>query len=212
MKAEPLIACPDCDLLQREIPVPPGGRAVCGRCGLTLYGTARGGLDILVALSVTALVLFLIANSLPIAELDLGATYTETTLIGSIAAVEAQGMWGVAAMILWTAVLAPGLELFAMCYMVVPLWLGRCPRFLSLAFRIVPMARTWALVDVFMLAVAVSLVKLGDLASVIPGPALWAFGGLIVTITAVGILFDPREIWLHAEAVRSGQYPAEATP
>lgn len=211
MKADPLIACPDCDLLQREIPVPRGGRAVCARCGLTLYGTALGGIKHLVALSVTALALFLIANSLPIAALDLGATYTEATLLQSIMAVEDQGMWGVAAIILWTAVLAPGLEIFAMCYMVVPLWLGHCPRHLSLAFRAMPLARTWALVDVFMLAVAVSLVKLGDLASVIPGPALWAFGGLIVTITAVGILFDPREIWLHAEAARTGRYPAETT-
>jgi len=212
VKAYPLIACPDCDLLQREIPVPRGGRAVCARCGLTLYGCAEGGLDRLVALSITALVLFLAANSMPIAALDLGATYSETTLLGAVAAVEGQGMLGLAAMILWTAVIAPGLEILALCYMLVPLWLGRCPRFLSLAFRIVPMARTWALVDVFMLAVAVSLVKLGDLASVIPGPALWAFGGLIVTITAVGILFDPREIWLHAEAARTGRYPAEATP
>ena len=210
MKADPLIACPDCDLLQREVPVARGGRAVCCRCGLTLYGSARGGLDLLVALSVTALVLFLVANMLPIAALDLGATYTETTLIESVVAVQEQGMLAVAAMILWTAVLAPGIELCAMCYMFVPLWLGHCPRFLSLAFRIAPIARLWSLVDVFMLAVAVSLVKLGDLADVIPGPALWAFGGLIVTITALGILFDPREVWLHAEAVRTGRMPEEA--
>lgn len=211
MKVDPLIACPDCDLLQREIPVPFGGRAVCGRCGLTLYGSARGGLDLLVALSVTAMVLFLIANSLPIATLDLGGQYSETTLLGSILAVEEQGRWGVAAMILWTAVLAPGLELFALCYMLIPLWMGHRPRFLSLAFRIAPMARAWALVDVFMLAVAVSLIKLGDLAGVIPGPALWAFGGLIMTLTAVGVLFDRREIWLQAEAARTGRFPAEAT-
>jgi paraquat-inducible protein A len=64
--------------------------------------------------------------------------------------------------------------------------------------------------DVFMLAVAVALIKLGDLADVIPGPALWAFGALIVALTLTGLLFDPREIWLHAEANKAGNLIAEA--
>ena len=208
---DPLIACPECDTLQREIPLARGGRAECCHCGETLYRSARAGLTHIVALSITALVLYLIANSLPIAALDLGAAgYRETTLYGTVEAVREQGRWPVALMILWMGVLAPALEITAMIYMVVPLWLGFCPRFLSFAFRIAPMARTWSLMDVFMLAVAVALIKLGDLATVIPGPALWAFGFLIVCLTSIGLLFDPREIWLHAEANKAGQFPAEA--
>jgi paraquat-inducible protein A len=211
LSAEPLIACPDCDLLQREIALPRGGRAMCGRCGLTLYRSARGGLHHIVALTITATILFFIANALPIASLDLGAKFSETTLMGSVIAVAEQEQWIVAGMILWTAVLAPGAELLALCYMLIPLWLGHCPRYLSLAFRVALAARAWALVDVFMLGVAVALIKLGDLADVIPGPALLAFGGLIVSLTAVSAMFDPREVWLHAEACRTGRFPAEAT-
>jgi uncharacterized paraquat-inducible protein A len=47
---------------------------------------------------------------------------------------------------------------------------------------------------------------------VVPGPALWAFGCLIVCLTGIGVLFDPREIWLHAEANKAGRFPAEAHP
>jgi paraquat-inducible protein A len=208
---DPLIACPECDTLQREIPLPRGGHADCVNCGEALYHSARGGLAHTVALTVTAAVLFCIANSLPIASLDLGAAgVRETTLFGTVRAVWEQGRWPVALMILWMGMVAPALEITAMLYMVVPLWMGNCPRLLPLAFRIVPLARTWSLMDVFMLAVAVALIKLGDLATIIPGPALFAFGFLIVCLTMVGLLFDPREIWLHAQACESGTYSAEA--
>ena len=208
---DPLIACPECDMLQREIALPRGGRAECCRCGETLYRSARGGLSHTVALSLAALVLFLVANALPIAELDLGPVgYTQTTLLGTVEAVRSQARPFVALMILWTGIVAPALEIGAMVYMTLPLWLGYCPHGLSWAFRIAPTARVWSLMDVFMLAVAVALVKLGDLAHVVPGPALFAFAGLIVLLTAIGVLFDPREIWLHAEANTAGRFAAEA--
>jgi paraquat-inducible protein A len=208
---DPLIACPECDMLQREIALPRGGRAECCRCGETLYRSARAGLSHIVALSVAAFILFFIANTLPIAALDLGpAGYTETNLLGTVEAVRDQDRPFVALMILWTGIVAPALEIGAMVYMVLPLWLGYCPDGLSLAFRIAPMARVWSLMDVFMLAVAVALIKLGDLARVVPGPALIAFAALIVLLTAIGVLFDPREIWLHAEANRAGRFSAEA--
>lgn len=203
MKADPLIACPDCDLLQREICLPRGDVASCARCGTHLYRSAHAGLARPVAFTLAALVLFVVANSLPIAGLDLGTQDSETTLPGAVRALYEQGEVAVAALIAFTTLVAPAVELFAMAYMLIPLSLGTCPRHLALAFRMVPIARTWALVDVFMLAVVISLIKLEDLATVFPGAALAPYAGLIVLITGVGIAFDPREIWLHAQACRS---------
>jgi paraquat-inducible protein A len=206
----PLIACPDCDLLQREIPLPRGRAASCVRCGTHLYRSAQAGLSHAVAFTLAAMVLFVVANSLPIAGLDLGTQDSETTLPGAILAMYEQGHVVVAAIVAFTTLVAPALELFAMAYMLVPLSLGACPRHVALAFRIVPVARTWALVDVFMLAVVIALIKLGDLATVFPGPALAPYAGLIVLVTAVGLAFDPREIWLHAQACRAGAARARA--
>jgi paraquat-inducible protein A len=97
-----------------------------------------------------------------------------------------------------------------MAYMLVPLSLGACPRHLELAFRVMPVARAWALVDVFMLGVVVALIKLEDVATVFPGAALAPYAGLIVLVTAVGLAFDPREIWLHAQACRTAGSRARA--
>jgi paraquat-inducible protein A len=211
MKAVPLIACPECDLLQREIPLPRGSTASCVRCGLPLYRSAEAGLDHALAFTIGAIVLFVIANSLPIAGLDLGTHDSEASLPGAIEAIYEEGQLAVAGLVAFTTLVAPALELFAMAYMLVPLRLGACPRHLPLAFRVVPVLRTWALVDVFMLAVAVALIKLGDIATVYPGAALLPYAGLIVLVTAVGISFDPREIWLHVEACRAAEAHPRAT-
>jgi paraquat-inducible protein A len=208
LKADPLIACPDCDVLQREIALPRGVTASCIRCGTPLYRSARGGLQHAVAFTIAAMVLFVAANLLPIAGVDFGTKEAETTLPGAILAMYEQGQIAVAALVAFTTLVAPALELFAMAYMLVPLWLGACPRHVSLAFRVVPTARGWALVDVFMLAVVIAMIKLDDVAPVIAGEALWPYAGLIVLVTTVGIAFDPREIWLYAHACRT----AEAQP
>jgi paraquat-inducible protein A len=51
---------------------------------------------------------------------------------------------------------------------------------------------------VFMLGVLVSLVKLSDLGTIVPGVALWAFGALTVLLAAI-LMFDPRHLWDFAE-------------
>ncbi len=53
----------------------------------------------------------------------------------------------------------------------------------------------WAMLDVFLLAILVSLVKLGDLATVLPGPGLFAFTGVVVLTILASKSFDPAQIW-----------------
>jgi paraquat-inducible protein A len=203
MPSAPLIACPECDLLQREIAALAGETAACRRCGLELYrSSGDDGLDRALAFTLAAVVLLLIANSLPIASLDLRGQHSETTLLGAVHALYEQDMQAVAVLVFITTLFAPAIELAAMCYMLLPLRLGYVPPRLSLAFRLAPAAHAWGLVDVFMLGVLVALIKLGKLATVVPGVALWSFGGLILLLTAIGAAYDPRAIWRCAEANR----------
>jgi paraquat-inducible protein A len=198
-----LIACPTCDLLQHEIEVPPGRYASCRRCGFTLYRRTIGSIDRSLALSLAAVVLLAIANSLPIASLEVRGLHTQTTLLGTVQALWTQDREAVAILVFVTTILAPVVELSAMLYMLLPLRLGHLPQQLALAFRVAPMAREWGLIDVFMLGVVVSLIKLGNLAEVVLGPALWSFAALIVLLTLIGGIFNPRELWAEAGHYRS---------
>lgn len=206
MHHAPLIACPTCDLLQYEIDVPEGRFASCVRCGTALYRRTRGSIDRTLALALAAAVLLGIANMLPIASIEVRGVMIETTLWGAIHALWNQERGAVAGLVFVTTIGAPVVELGAMLYMLLPLRLGYMPPRLPLAFRLAPIAREWGLIDVFMLGVVVSLIKLGNLADVVLGPALWSFGVLIVLLTLIGVAFNAREMWAESNDYRDRRH------
>jgi paraquat-inducible protein A len=202
MPTDALIACPECDLLQRETALPPGGIARCGRCGAQLYRSHPDSLDRSLACTLGADVFLALANTLPIVGLKAGGDQVQTTLWGAVRALYAQDMWLVAGLVLLTTIVAPLTELAAMTYLLVSLKFNRIPRLMPQAFRTLNLVRAWSLVEVFMLGMLVALVKLAHIASVIPGVALWSFGALMLLLAAARAAFDPHALWATAWAAR----------
>jgi paraquat-inducible protein A len=198
----PLIACHECDLLQREVPLPQGGVARCGRCGAELYRSHPHSLERTLALTAAGIVLFAVANAFPIVGLKLQGQLTQTTLFHAVKTLYDEDMKPVAALVFATTMLMPALELLAMTWLLLPLRLGRVPPRFALVFRVLQAVRPWGMVEVFMLGVLVSMVKLAHLATLVPGIALWSFGALMLLMAAVAAVFDPRELWARMSAVR----------
>jgi len=197
-----LIACHECDLLQREAPLPSGGVARCGRCGAELYRSHPDSFERTLALTMGAILLFVIANAFPIVGLKLEGQVIQTTLFHTVRTLYDEDMKSVAALVFVTTMLMPALELFAMAYLLLPLKLGRVPQGFALVFRMLQAVRPWGMVEVLMLGVLVSLVKLAHLAVVVPGIALWSFGALMILFAAIAAVFDPRELWTRMSAIR----------
>jgi paraquat-inducible protein A len=194
-----MIACHECDLLQHEVALPVGGVARCRRCSGLLYRNHPRGLERALAYTLGALVLFAISNTFPIVGLEVNGELIQTTLLGTASKLYRDGMWLVAALVLFTTLLAPLAHLLAMLYVLLPLRFGRLPRSPENVIRLLTEVRHWGMVEVFVLGVLVSLVKLADLAKIVPGVALWSFGGLMILFTAASTAFDPRQIWLKLE-------------
>ena len=193
-----LLACPECDLLQHDAPLPRPRKALCVRCGAVLY--RRGdALELTLALTVTALVLLALANAFPILTLELQEERTTATLAGAAAALWSQNMPLVAILVLFMALVMPLAELAALAYLLVPLRRGcRAPGF-GAVFRLAQFASRWGTVEVFVLGALVSLVKLGHVADVEPGIALASYGALMLVMAAIEASFDPRELWARAK-------------
>ena len=200
-----LIACRECDLLQRQVPLSPGGAARCRRCGALLYRNIRHGLDRTVAFLLAAAVLYLIANINPIIGIEAQGVSTTTTLLGAVRALLNQNLPVVALLVFVTAILAPGVEVAVMLYLLLPLRFGRVPAGFEAILPIVQEIKRWNMVEVFMLSILVAIVKLTTIANVLPDLALWSFGGLTLLMTAVAASFDPHEIWARAERAGGGE-------
>lgn len=197
-----LIACPECDLLQHEIALAPGGTALCQRCQAHLYRHTRHGMERALACTIGALILFFLANSFPIIGLELQKTRNATTLLGSVRYLFDHHLQLVAILVLLTTVIIPAIELFAMLAILLPLRLGRVPQGLPWLFRMVQWSHPWGMVEVFMLGIIVSLIRVSDFATVEPGVALFSFAGLMLLMTAGSYNFNRRELWAAVAAIK----------
>ncbi|SEF12768.1 paraquat-inducible protein A [Burkholderia sp. WP9] len=198
MQIDELIGCPECDMLFHKRALPYRTAAKCTRCGAMLYPSLSANLDKVCAITLAALITFLIAQAFPIVELETNGILTETTLIGAIVVLWNENMEAIAFMVFCAAILFPFVELVAMLYLFVPLRAGFVPVGFDRVLRAILFVRPWGMIEVFMLGVLVTLVKMGSIARVIPGPALFAFGALTLLIALI-LALDPRALWDVAE-------------
>jgi paraquat-inducible protein A len=199
MRDTTLIACHECDLLHHLAPVQEGQMARCQRCGAVLYRHKRNSLERTLALAIAGLMLFGMANAFPFLAFKLEARVQQTTLISGIEQLYQQGMHGVAILVFLTTVAFPLLQLLGLLYVYLPLHMGRIPPRLPLVFRFISSLQPWSMMEVFMLGILVSIVKLAKMAKVVPGLSLYSFLVLIFVLTAATSSMDPHLVWQRWE-------------
>ncbi|RQR51780.1 PqiA/YebS family transporter subunit [Burkholderia sp. Bp9126] len=203
MKPDNVIACHECDLLLQR---PPRLRALvphCPRCGARVSGAAHGRatLDRMCAITLAALLTYCVAQAFPIVALDAAGIASHATLADAVRALWSNGQPVVAVLVFCTTMLFSLLELAAWLYLLVPLRAGRVPRHFAPVLHGIQRLRPWSMVEVLMLGVLITIVKMTSLAHVLAGPALFAFGGLTVMRCFLSSV-EPARLWeAHDELV-----------
>lgn len=187
--------CPECGTLHRVRRAPAGVTASCRTCGALLYRQREESVQRALALTVAALLLFVIAHALPFMTFAMEGNSRAGTILGSVAALWRDGAWQLAIVVLLLATVMPLAKLLLELWVLVPLSLGRIAPGTGRLFALANTSRLWAMTEIYLLAVLVAYVKLRDLATIQVGPALWAFVGLILAIAAADNLLDRRAVW-----------------
>ena len=202
-----LIACLHCDLLQRLPDLAPGASARCPRCDKELWRRREDSLNRTLALTLGAVMLYIVANSVPMLGLTIVGRDASTTVIGGAVHLWDNDQEIVAILVLLTAVIAPALQIALMLAIVLGARREHPPRWVGTLLRHHPVSRIWSMIEVMMLGVLVALVKIADYATVIPGLALFLLGALVFVLAGMQAAFDSREVWERiqwaAEDVRS---------
>ncbi len=206
-----LVACPDCDLLQRIPEIPAGASARCPRCDKELWRHKTDSFNRTFALTIAALVLYLVANLVPMLGLHAAGRSAFTTVVGGAHQLWLDGQQIVSVLVLFAAVISPALQIGFLFLILIGSRRERPPFWVGMLLRQIEFTRTWSMIEVMLLGVLVALTKIADYATVIPGTALFALFALVVLLAAMQSCFDPREVWNKVEwAEEKHRRPADA--
>jgi paraquat-inducible protein A len=181
-------------LVQRLESLPPGQRAECARCGETLLRGRSFSRARTAAFSLAALFLYVPANIYPVMMMHYLGRETENTIWGGVRALWRDHLWGVAIIVFLASLLVPLLKLLGLFVLVSirgPHW----QLFRARLFKFIEKIGPWAMLDVFLLAIMVAVVRFGKFATVIPGPGIVAFTAVVVLTLLASASFEPRLIW-----------------
>jgi paraquat-inducible protein A len=195
--SDTIFACESCGLPQRVGELAPGTSAECIRCGSTLASRSYGGADATLALTLAALVLYVPANIYPILKFNLYGAYSENTVWDGVVSLFQYNQYFIAVIVFLASIVIPLLKLMGLLFLVASVKWGKGRRLRSRTriYRFIDVIGPWAMLDVFLVAVLVALVKMGDLGHIIPGPGLIAFTSVVVLTMLASQSFDPRLIW-----------------
>lgn len=196
-----LIACPECDTLHRRQALAQRSVARCQRCNAVMYQSTPQRLDVILAISVTALIVFGIANAFPIVELQLQGTTVSTTLFGAVTQLWSEDRYWLSVLVFAAAIMFPFTEIACLIYLLGPLSWQRLPPGFDGMLRAVQAVRPWGMIEVLMLGILITMVKLSSYARLLPEPAIFAYA-VLTALVALLAMFDPGSLWEYAERER----------
>lgn len=190
-KAANLASCHICGHLTRA------EKRQCDRCHSRLHLRTASSLQITGALLVTAAMLYIPANFLPITRTVQLGRAMDSTILGGVVYLWEHHSYGVALIIFGASVLIPILKLLALTWLSVGVARqnNHYPVERTRLFRIVEVIGRWSMVDVFVVAILVGLIQLGDILTIYPGTAALCFTGVVMITMLAAKAFDPRLIW-----------------
>lgn len=181
--------------------VSPVSMENCPRCGSHLHLRKRDSITRTMALVIAAAAMYVPANVLPIMSIRELGVLTESTIIEGLVQFWSAGSYPIALVIFIASILIPVLKIIAL------LWLcaaakGIVPhssKVLGKVYWVTELLGRWSMVDIFVVAILVTMVQLGNYMRVTPGPGALAFAGVVILTMFAAMSFDPRLLWDQLE-------------
>lgn len=203
---EQLVACHECDLLMRKPVLQDGESAECPRCGYELFSHRHRVVRRSLALVLTALLLYVPANFLPIMQLNLLGQTSQDTVWSGVLGLYESGMQGIAVVVFLCSMAVPLLKLLCQLLVLLSIRLDFGRSYGLLLYRIYHHMREWGMLEVYLMGILVAMVKLMDLADLSLGLGLFCFIALLLVQVWLEVTMSPHQIWeaLSGENIHAG--------
>lgn len=195
-----LLICHECHQLNPM--QTDAAKQFCSRCGGQLHARRPNSLVRTWALLLTAAILYIPANLLPIMTVNsLGKGQSDTIMSGVITLVN-YGMLPIAAVVFVASILVPTFKLVGIALLLYSVQRHQpmSARQRILMYRFIEWIGRWSMLDIFVIAILVAVVNFGSLASIEPGLGAGAFASVVIMTMLAALTFDPRLIWDNTES------------
>lgn len=194
-----ILVCGECHHLNRR---DEDEETHCSRCGAVVHDRRPNSITRTWALLITAAVLYIPANLLPIMTVNfLGNGLPATIMEGVVELINAD-MLPVAAVVFIASILVPTFKLVGIALLLYSVQ-RRQPMSAKqriVMYRFIEWIGRWSMLDIFVIAILVTLVNFGNLASIEANLGAAAFASVVVLTMLAAVTFDPRLIWDNTDA------------
>ncbi|HEY3913945.1 MAG TPA: paraquat-inducible protein A [Verrucomicrobiae bacterium] len=193
--SQTLTACETCGLVQEVGDVPKGSKAVCSRCHSQLFHRQIDSRLRTLTLSLAALILYFPSNLYPIVTVQYHGLHSQTTIFEGIKGLFTARQYFIGCLVFCTSILSPALKIIGLLFLSLTIEWPRWKKARTWIYKVIRVIDPWNMLEVFLLAICVSVVEMGEVATIHPGRGVFSFAA-VVTLTLMATLsFDPRLLW-----------------
>jgi len=193
--SEHIVCCHECDEIVAIKDTNRVGRFKCPVCGSLLFRHKKSMTEKMYALSIAALILFGATNYFPFLSFEVLGNLSHANFFTSVIYLVKEQEYLLGLAILMTTIVIPFFRIVLFLILFAPLYHKHIPSYAKSVLKFLEFSTPWGMLDVFLIGVFVSLVKLVKMGSIIAGTSVWAFGVLVFVLAAMQVTFNPHQIW-----------------
>ncbi|MBP9961379.1 MAG: paraquat-inducible protein A [Pseudomonas sp.] len=195
-----ILICIECHELNRQ--KPDTDEQVCTRCGALVHARRPNSLMRTWALLITAAILYIPANILPIMTVSTLGQGSPDTIMSGVITLMKHGMFPIAAVVFVASILVPTFKLVGIALLLYSVQRHQplSARQRIVMYRFIEFIGRWSMLDIFVIAILVAVVNFGRIASVEANLGAVAFASVVILTMLAAVTFDPRLIWDNTES------------
>lgn len=169
----------------------------CSRCRAVLHARRPNSIRRTWALLITAMILYIPANLLPILTVNIFGSGSPATIMSGVVSLVQLGMIPIALVVFVASIVVPTFKLVGIALLLYSVQRHQpmSARQRIVMYRFIEWVGRWSMLDIFVIAILVALVNFGHLARIEANLGAAAFASVVVLTMLAAVTFDPRLIW-----------------
>ncbi len=195
------IICHKCHTLHREVPIADGAKALCSYCGMVLYHRDSRIIDHGLALALSGLIFFILANTFPLIKIDLLGNESFISITSMVFSLVDNGYYLVGLFVLYLIFIFP-LMIFLIYLLIFSLMKMKRGRVLTKELLILlSHIQPWHMSDIFLVSILVAVVKLFGMAEIHLGVSFWTLIVFVLIDIYMTRTIHLGELWVLRKKV-----------